>query len=57
MAYLNAHRDYTRNYHRYDIKKKKLNNIHLWITLVKKIQSAGQVLGEAKGLYEVGKEI
>ena len=55
MAYPVAHRDYTRNYHRYD-KARKVRHKPFLDSLGNKLEQVGKVLGVAKGIYDVGKE-
>ena len=56
MAYLVAHRDYTRNYHRYD-KAHKVRHKPFIDSLGNKLEQVGKVMGVAKGIYDVGKEL
>jgi hypothetical protein len=54
MAYLVAHRDYTRNYHIYD-KEHKVRHKNFLDSLGNKLEQVGKVMGVAKGIYDVGK--
>ena len=56
MAYLHPHRDYTRNYHLYD-KHMHIKHQSFLQNIGQKVQTVGEVLGTAKGLYEVGKAV